>query len=83
MKDIKVYVIAYIDNLSNMPDDIELVKDTALAHYVQQMIIDDRITDDSVRIFYKDHADGVKTESDAVELLELDGYYVNKRTIYK
>lgn len=78
----KVYKVFYQDEFEHL-DSIEIVKDTALVKYVNEMIIGDSITDDSVRIFYNENGHHPQTESEAVELLELDGYTAEKVSVYK
>ena len=59
-----VYMVYYADEFEHL-ESVEIVKDTAIVHYVNEMIVNDAITDDSVRIFYNEHGHHPETETEA------------------
>jgi len=73
----KVYKIIYLDGEIgpfDVFDLIDLVPKEKLVVFVQDMIENGRICDESIEIFKEKHPLGVQTEQDAIELLVLDGY---------
>lgn len=78
----KVYKIFYQDEYEH-PNDIEIVKESAIVDYVNMLWKEGRIFDESIEIFLEKHPKKPQTESEAVELLELDGYFVDKVEVYE
>ena len=77
-----VYKVWYEQEFEH-PDDIELVNVGSLVPFVKNMIIDDRITDDTLDAFYKDFGGMPDIEPDAIQLLEMNGYRVEKVKVYE
>lgn len=78
----EVYRIFYPDDYKH-PDDIDLIARGSIIEYVEGLIPCGRITDESLELFNEKHPHGVKTEEDAVELLEADGYNVCLTKVWK
>lgn len=75
----KVYKITYLDEWDRpyeVLEGIEIVRAKQLADYVETMYANGRICEENYKEFCKKHPNGAETESDAIELLKLDGYYV-------
>ena len=81
----KIFKLIYMDEIENNRDfwnHIELIEPTHLPKYVEKMIQEGRICEDNVEIFKEKHPFGVQTQSDAIELLKLDGYDIEETTTY-
>lgn len=76
------YKIFYSDEFEN-PLAIEIVAEGSLLKYVNEMIQDERIRDDTMELFNENHPYGLQTETDAMEILEIDGYSVQKIKIFQ
>lgn len=80
----KVYKILFIDECDRpweAFEHTEVVKATELANYVDTMNREGRICEETYDIFKEKHPDGIMTEADALELLEMDGYSVQEYDI--
>ena len=73
---IAVYKIIYLDECDRPRDvfeHIELVEASHLVPYVKKMVDDGRICEESLDEYYRKYS-CIQTNSNAEELLELDGY---------
>ena len=78
----KVYKVFYADEYEH-PDDIEIVSEKGIVNYANEQWREGRISQETIEIYLDKHAGKPETETDAVELLELDGYYLEKVSVYE
>lgn len=78
----KVYKITYYDEYEH-PDDIEVVKEGCLSDYANMCWQEGRISQETIDEYLKKHETKPNNDKDAIELLESDGYYVSKITMYE
>lgn len=77
-----VYFVWYKIEYENI-NDIDLVADGNLASYVEQMIYDGRIREDSVEEFKNEVGYNIPAnDSEAIKLLKLDGWNVAIREVF-
>ena len=80
----KVYKVIYLDECET-PREVfehtELVQAKELINYVNILHDLGRIYDDTYNIFLEKHPQGVLTEQDAIELLEMDGFSVASQKV--
>lgn len=78
----KVYKIVYMEEFKH-PDDIELVKEGCMLKYVKEMIKDERISEDILKWWIEQRKHLPETETEAIDLLENDGFYIDLITVYE
>ena len=78
----KVYKVFYKYE-DNDPTVIKIIKEGKLEKYVNELIVDGIIEDGDIEIWKEHHFKGIMTETDAIELLETAGFYVEKTELYE
>ena len=77
---IEAYKIIYLDGCDRpyeVFENIEIVRDKSMVDFVKGMIRDGRICEESLEEYYRKYS-CIQTEENAIELLRLDGYDVEK-----
>lgn len=78
----KVYKVFYKYE-DNDPTVIKIIKEGGIRKYVNELIVDGIIEDGDIEIWEEKHHNGIQTETDAVELLETAGFYVEKTDLHE
>ena len=78
----KVFKVFYRTEYDS-PKVIRIVKEDSIMKYVQELIEDGVIMDEDIEVWKEHHFKGIMTETDAIELLETAGFYVEKTELYE
>lgn len=78
----KCYKLFYADEYEH-PTDIEIIAEGSLAKYVNEMIAEERINPENIEWWIDKGNKMPETESEYMDFLENDGWYIEKITMYE